>query len=267
MKKNINNRSDYLRQIAKEKTAVKLTQLLLVFSFLFLWEYAAYKNVIDPFIVSSPSRMVKMFITMAQSDLAVHIFYTVTETAVGFLLGVILGFAISVCLWFSSFASRVFAPFLVVLNSLPKIALGPVIIVWAGAGMSAIIVMAVAISLIVTVLELSGGFFTTDPNLIITVKSFGASSLECFRKIVFPYNIPVLFQSLKVNIGLSLVGVIAGEFLVSKAGLGYLIMYAGQVFKMDLVMMSVVILGAIAFAMYSLVSWLEKLAVRLINHI
>ena len=153
------------------------------------------------------------------------------------------------------------------LNSLPKIALGPVIIVWAGAGVSAIITMAVAISLIVTVMELSHGFYATDSGLLTTVKSFGATKWESFVRIVLPCNIPVLFQSMKVNIGLSLVGVIAGEFLVSKAGLGYLIVYAGQVFKMDLVMMSVVLLGVIAFVMYSAVSRLEKAVVKFINHI
>ncbi|MEG1895793.1 MAG: ABC transporter permease subunit, partial [Oscillospiraceae bacterium] len=195
-----------------------------------------------------------------------HIMVTVFETAVGFFLGVALGFVLSVLLWFSPFASRVCAPFLVVLNSLPKIALGPVIIVWAGAGMWAIIVMAVAISLIVTVLELSGGFAATDQNLLTTVKSFGAKKGQIFFKLVLPYNIPVLFQSLKVNIGLSLVGVIAGEFLVSKAGLGYLIVYAGQVFRMDLVMMSVIILGIIAFAMYKMVVACRQLVEKKINH-
>ncbi len=195
-----------------------------------------------------------------------HILITVLETFIGFLLGVILGILIAVLLWFSPFFNEIMAPFLVVLNSLPKIALGPVIIVWAGAGMSAIIVMAVAISLIVTVLELSGGFATTDKNLITTLVSFGATKKQVFLKVVLPYNVPVLFQSLKVNIGLSLVGVIAGEFLVSKAGLGYLIVYAGQVFKMDLVMMSVIILGIIAFAMYYLIVFIRQIVEKRINH-
>ncbi|MEG2192473.1 MAG: ABC transporter permease [Oscillospiraceae bacterium] len=267
MKKSIYSRRDYLRQIAREKTLVKLTQILSIVAFLLLWEFCAHRDIIDPFILSSPSRILRIFFVMAQSGLMTHILYTVLETAVGFSLGVIIGFSLAVWLWFSDFAHKVMAPFLVVLNSLPKIALGPVIIVWAGAGMSAIIVMAVAISLIVTVLELSGGFAATDTNLLITVKSFGAGRMECFTKIVLPYNIPVLFQSLKVNIGLSLVGVIAGEFLVSKAGLGYLIVYAGQVFKMDLVMMSVILLGIIAFGMYSGVNFLEKTVGKTINHI
>lgn len=267
MKNTVCSRSEYLAQIRRENIRIRTVQVLSVAALLAGWEMAAQLGLIDAFIVSSPVRMVKTFVQMARADLALHVMYTVGETVTGFLLGVAAGFFIAAALWFSPFLNRVFAPFLVVMNSLPKIALGPVIIVWAGAGVSAIITMAVAISLIVTVMELSHGFYTTDSGLLTTVKSFGATKWESFVRIVLPCNIPVLFQSMKVNIGLSLVGVIAGEFLVSKAGLGYLIVYAGQVFKMDLVMMSVVLLGVIAFVMYSAVSRLEKAVVKFINHI
>ena len=267
MSSNTQNRNEYLYQIKKKKQLISTTQILIIAVFIALWEYGAYKHWIDPFILSSPSRIIRIFIQMAHSGLATHILYTVGETLTGFCLGVIIGFFMAVWLWYSDFAHSVAAPYLAVANSLPKIALGPVIIVWAGAGMGAIITMAVAISLIVTVMELSHGFHNTDKNMLLTVESFGAGKAETFKKVVFPANIPVFFQSLKVNMGLSLVGVIAGEFLVSKAGLGYLIVYAGQVFKMDLVMMSVVLLGFIAFALYSIINGLEKLAVKMINHI
>ena len=157
-------------------------------------------------------------------------------------------------------------PFLVVLNSLPKVALGPVIIVWVGAGTSAIITMALAISLIVTVLEMLNGFLSTDKNIIKMATTFGATKLQVFTKVVFPSNISTLINALKVNIGLSLVGVISGEFLVSKAGLGYLIVYGGQVFKLDLVMTSVIVLGIVAAAMYQGVVLLEKLILRFVMH-
>lgn len=267
MKNTAYNRNQYLKRLKRENQLVRFFQISLVVIILVFWEFAAQIGIVDPFIVSSPVRIAETFFMMLKSGLVIHILYTVGETLAGFLIGVLLGLVIAVALWFSDFANRVFAPYLVVLNSLPKIALGPVIIVWAGAGAGAIITMAVAISLIVTVMELSHGFYSTDVNLLITVKSFGATKWESFKKIVMPYNIPVFFQSLKVNIGLSLVGVIAGEFLVSKAGLGYLIVYAGQVFKMDLVMMSVVLLGFIAFIMYSAVNYLEKVAKRLVNHV
>ncbi len=261
------SRQEYLQHIRQENRRVRFRQFFIVAALLGLWEMAAQTGIIDPFIVSSPSRMRMMFIRMAKADLPVHIMYTLGETFIGFGLGVLIGFVIAVGLWFSPLANRIFAPYLVVLNSLPKIALGPVIIVWAGAGAGAIITMAVAISLIVTVMELSHGFYATDKNLLTTVASFGADKKESFLKIVLPCNIPVLFRSLKVNLGLSLVGVIAGEFLVSKAGLGYLIVYAGQVFKMDLVMMSVVLLGFMAFGLYAAISLIEKTVVKFINHI
>ncbi len=267
MKNTSYSRIQYLKVLKRENQLVSFFQITLIVVILAFWEFAACSGIVDPFIVSSPIRIAKTFFSMLKNGLIIHVLYTVCETLVGFLIGVLLGLLIAVALWFSSFANRVFAPYLVVLNSLPKIALGPVIIVWAGAGASAIITMAVAISLIVTVMELSHGFYSTDVNLLITVKSFGATKWESFKKIVMPYNIPVFFQSLKVNIGLSLVGVIAGEFLVSKAGLGYLIVYAGQVFKMDLVMMSVVLLGFIAFIMYSAVNYLEKIAKKFLNHV
>lgn len=266
MKKVLSHREKYLEDVRKDKIRIKFVQLSVVAAFVLLWEWLTQAEYVDAFIFSSPSRIVKMTVTMAQSDLWYHILITVAETMAGFGIGVVLGLFIAVAMWFCPFAGRVAAPFLVVLHSLPKIALGPVIIVWAGAGAGAIIVMAVAISLIVTVLELSGGFDSTDKNLITTVQSFGATKTQVFLKVVLPYNIPVLFQSLKVNIGLSLVGVIAGEFLVSKAGLGYLIVYAGQVFKMDLVMMSVVILGVVAFVMYWAVSAVRRIVENKINH-
>jgi NitT/TauT family transport system permease protein len=194
-----------------------------------------------------------------------HIGVTALETIIGFLLGTIIGTLVAVILWWSDFISRVMEPFLVVLNSLPKIALGPVIIVWVGAGSQAIIVVALAISMVVTILEMLNGFINTDSEIIKMATTFGASRSQIFTKIVFPSNICTLFNSLKVNIGLSLVGVIAGEFLVSKAGLGYLIVYGGQVFQMDLVMCSVIILAVVAYLMYQGVAMLERYANRLMN--
>ena len=126
---------------------------------------------------------------------------------------------IAIVLWLSKFLSKVFEPFLVILNSLPKVALGPIIIIWVGAGTSSIIVMALAISLVVTILGILNGFLNTDPEKIKMARTFNANKLQILTKIVIPANIPTFISSLKINIGLSLVGVISGEFLVSKAGL------------------------------------------------
>jgi len=169
-----------------------------------------------------------------------------------------------VILWWSEFLSKVLEPYLVVLNSLPKVALGPVIIVWMGAGPGSIIVMALAISLIVTIMEVLNGFLTVDQNMIKLVQTFGANRFQILTKVVVPANFATIINSLKINVGLSWVGVIMGEFLVSKAGIGYLIIYGGQVFQLDLVMTSVIILALAATLMYQGVVYLERLLVK--NH-
>ena len=188
------------------------------------------------------------------------------ETLAGFFLGAAAGVLLAIALWWSPFVSRVSEPYLVVLNSLPKIALGPVIIILAGAGTRAIVFMALAISLVVTVLEMLSGFRDTDPGALRMASTFGATKRQTFCKVVLPYNIPTLFDSLKVNIGLSLVGVIAGEFLVSRAGLGYLIVYGGQVFRMDLVMASVILLAVVAALLYESVALAQKFVGKRFGH-
>ena len=256
----------YLLSIKKNKRKILFFQISVLIVFICLWELLARVGIIDEFITSSPSRIIDVFANGGQSQLLMHLSVTVFETLVGFSCGAILGVCIATILWWSPFLSKVSEPFLVILNSLPKIALGPIIIILVGAGTQAIIVMALAISLIVTVLEMLSGYLSTDRELITMAMSFGASRAQIFFKIIFPSNLRVLMNSLKVNIGLSLVGVIAGEFLVSKAGLGYLIVYGGQVFKMDLVMSSVIILALLAAVMYEGVVFLEKKLIRAIDH-
>lgn len=251
-------RKKYLNKVKKNKMLVILTQILILVGFLAIWEILANKDVIDSFITSQPSRIVKTFMNLKSNDLLMHTKVTVYETLVGFGLGTILGVAIAIILWWSKFLAKVSEPFLVVLNSLPKVALGPIIIIWAGSGTSAIITMAILISVIVTVLEMLNGYLKTDKEIIKMAKTFNCTKLQLLTKIIIPANIGTFINSLKVNIGLSLVGVISGEFLVSKAGLGYLIVYGGQVFKLDLVMTSVIILGIVAGVMYGGVLLFEK---------
>ncbi len=257
---------NYLKKLRQRKRMIVLIQISIVVLLTVLWEVLADVGVIDSFIMSQPSRIVNTFMNLSENELGLHLWVTCYETIVGFLLGVALGTLSAIILWWSPILSKISEPFLVVLNSLPKIALGPVIIIWVGAGTQAIIVMALAISLIVTILEMLNGFINTDTETIKMAQTFNANRMQIFTKIVFPSNIGTLFNSLKVNIGLSLVGVIAGEFLVSKAGLGYLIVYGGQVFKLDLVMTSVIILAVVAAVMYQCVVILEKLFTKTMKH-
>ena len=252
-KKNISeDRKKYLRKIKNNK----------IILFIALWEILARIGKIDSFITSQPSRIVKTFLNLTSNDLLRHLRITCIETLVGFLLGTTMGTIVAIILWWSPFISKVAQPFLVILNALPKVALGPVIIIWVGAGMPAIIVMALAISLIVTILDILNGLINTDKEKIRMAETFNASKFQILTKIVIPANISTLFNTLKVNIGLSLVGVISGEFLVSKGGLGYLIVYGGQVFKLDLVMTSVLILAIVAALMYESIVILEKRFVK-----
>lgn len=254
----LTERQKYLKEKKRYQVLVVLTQLGLLISLIVLWEVLANLGVIDSFITSKPSKMLATFIKMLSQDLPEHVWITCMETVIGFLLGTVLGTMIASILWWSPFLAKVFAPFLVVLNSLPKVALGPVIIVWVGAGMPAIITMALAISIVVTILDMLNGFMNTDKNKVKMVQTFGANKWQVFTKIVFPSNIATLLNVVKVNIGLSMVGVITGEFLVSKGGLGHLIVYGGQVFQLDLVMTSVVILAVVASVMYYAIVLLEK---------
>ncbi len=252
-------RSAYLKKRKQTKIFITTLRIGILLVLFFGWEIAARLGAIDAFIVSSPSRMFHTFMNLYHSgDLWLHVGTSVMETVVGFVLGTLLGTLIAVMLWWSEFLSRVLDPYLVVLNALPKTALGPIFIVWIGAGPASIIAMTLAISLIVTILDMHNGFLETDAEKIRLMQTLGATRVQILLKLVLPANFTTMINALKVNVGLSWVGVIMGEFLVSKAGLGYLIVYGSQVFKMDLVMTTVLILAAAAALMYQCILWLEK---------
>ena len=256
-------RREYLRKVRSGKISVRMTQVMILIIAIALWEILADAKIIDPFIASQPSRIIKTIAQLYnQGVLFQDIGITCLETIVGFIIGTVLGTFLAVILWWSKFLSKVTEPYLVILNSLPKIALGPVFIVWIGAGPAAIIVMTLAISLIVTILEVLNGFLGIDQEKIKLVQTFGGTKFQVLTKVLLPASLPTIINALKINVGLSWVGVIVGEFLVSKAGLGYLIVYGGQVFKLDLVMTSVIILGVAAAIMYQGVVYLEKLLVK-----
>lgn len=250
---------EFIRKEKSAKNAVLITRIIILISIFALWEAAAIMKWIDPFIMSQPSRVAKTIVNLSKDgSLFLHTGVTIYETIIGFLSGTILGTLIAIVLWWSDFTAKVLDPYLVVLNALPKTALGPIILVWVGGTTGSIIVMALLLSIIVTILNVYQSFRSCDEDKIKLLKTFGATKLQVLRKVVLPSSIPEMISTLKINVGLSLVGVIVGEFLVSKAGLGYLIIYGGQVFKMDLVMTSVIILAVAAALMYLSVAWIEK---------
>ncbi len=249
----------FLSRIQRRKTAVQLIQWSLLILFFLVWEIAANQGWIDPFIFSQPTRMAKAAIKMMQDgSLWTHIGTTLWETVAGFLLGTILGTLTAILLWWNRFISDVAEPYLVVLNSLPKTALAPIIIVWFGNTQKSIILVALLTSVVVTIMSVLNGFLQVDQEKIKLIQIFGGTKRQVLTKVVFPANIPCILNALKINVGLSFVGVIVGEFLVAQAGLGFLIIYGGQIFKLDWVMMSVMILAILAAAMYEAIALLEK---------
>lgn len=249
----------YLKKRRNNKFFITLMRVLLLIAFISIWEIASDFKWIDPFLTSSPSRILKTFISFYdEGTILRHTLVTCYETVLGFSLGTILGTLIAVILWWFPTINKILEPYLVVLNSLPKVALAPIIIFWVGTGTFAIIVIALLISVITTIISVLTGFNEVDNEKILLMKTFQASKIKILRYLIFPYSIPLLISALKINVGLSWVGVIMGEFLVAREGLGFLIVYGGQISQLDMVMMSIVILSIIAFLMYKIVAFMEK---------
>ncbi len=253
----------YLRDVKRRNTKIIITRLVILIVFFVLWEVAGYYKWIDPFLTSTPSRMWRSLIKIYnEGSLFKHIFVTCYETVLGFLLSTFLGAVIAILLWWSDFANKVLDPYIVVLNALPKVALAPIIIFWMGNGMKSIVLVAILISIVVTVISVLNGFKEVNEDKIKLLKTFGATKLQVLTHLIIPASVPTLISTLKINVGLSWVGVIMGEFLVSKSGLGFLIVFGGQIAQLDTVMMSIIILSILAYIMYEIVAVLEKKYVK-----
>ena len=249
----------YLKKIRKNKFLIRLSQLFIITTFIVIWQILADKGLINTFIFSSPKKIVNCIINLhIKGNLYNNILITVWETVFSFTLGTAIGLIIATIMWWNKFIAKVIDPYLTIINSLPKVALGPIIIIWAGAGMKSIILMALLISVIVTIISVYQGFIETDPIKIKLMKSLGANKFQTYTKLILPCSLSCIISALKINVSMSLIGVIMGEFLVSKEGIGYLIMYGSQVFNLDLVISGIFILCVIATLMYYLIVFLEK---------
>jgi NitT/TauT family transport system permease protein len=253
----------HVRAVRLRRLAVLAVQCLILLAVFGAWELAAATRVVDPFITSRPSAVARTLVELAgQGTLLEHVGLTLYESLLGFALGTVGGIAIAAAMWWWSFVSDVLDPYLVVLNATPKIALGPVFIIWLGVSLSAFVALAVSITLFITVLNVYTGFAGVDRGKLVVAAAFGASRWQQFRKVVLPASLPTLVATLKVNVGLALIGAIVGEFLGARAGRGHLIIYGQTIFSMSLVMTSVVLLTALAAAMYAAVYLLERRLLR-----
>ncbi len=251
----------YLCRLKRQNATVNLIRAFILIFTVFLWQTAADKGWINSVITSSPTKIAGTVAGMIKDgSIFRHIAVTLFETITGFTLATILGILTGSFLWAFPSAAKVTDPYLVVLNALPKVALGPLIILWAGAGTKAIIIMTLSISLISTVISVYSGLTSVSGETITLMRSFNADRLQILKFALLPASCRSIIGALKINVSLSWVGVIMGEFLVSKAGIGYLIMYGSQVFNLDLVMSGIIILCILAGGMYLLVNLFEKWA-------
>ena len=258
-----NEHYKYLKKIKTNQILVRVCQVLIIALFLFSWQLLADLKVINTFISSSPKEVVRTLINLHNTNnLYPHIGITVYETIISFTLGTLIGIFIATILWWNKFLAKVIDPYLTILNSLPKVALGPIIIIWAGAGMKSIIFMALLISVIITIINVYQGFIETDINKIKLMQSFKASKKQIYFKLLLPSSFSNIISALKINVSMALIGVIMGEFLVSKQGIGYLIMYGSQVFNLNLVITGVIILCIVSAVMYYLIAYIEKRLIK-----
>lgn len=249
----------FLRKAARQKRKILFLRILFFVIFIAIWEIATRLEWMDSFIFSSPSRIILCFVEMAKSHtIFYHIGVTLGETFLSFFLVIVIGILLAILLWWNETIAKVLEPYLVVLNSLPKTALAPVFIVWLGNNMKTIIVAAVSVAVFSTTITLYNTFLEMDPGKIKMIQTLGGSKKDILCKLILPGNIPAIISAMKVDIGLTLVGVIIGEFVAAKAGLGYLIIYGSQVFKLEYVLLSIVILCLISTGLYLFISFLEK---------
>lgn len=254
-----NEQKKYLKKLKLNKFKILLYQILIFVMFIILWQYLSDKNIINTFITSSPKNIVFTLKNLyINNNLLFHIWITAKETVISFIITTILSLIISIFLYNFKTLSKILDPYLTILNSLPKVALGPIIIIWIGANTKSIITMAILISIIVSIQTIYNGFENTDKLKIKLFKTFNASKLSILINVVIPENKKVILNTLKINISMCLIGVIMGEFLTSKAGIGYLILYGSQIFNLNLVMTGIFLLIIISILMYEFIIFITK---------
>ncbi len=257
-KHNISNQERFVREHRRHHHQVAAWRIFLFVFFLILWEISVNFGWIDAFFFASPSRVILCFVDLVlHQTLFLHIGITLLETLLSFLLVFFISLLVATLLWYSEKLSEVLEPYLVILNSLPKSALAPLFIVWLGTGMTTIIVAGISVAVFGSIISFYTGFQQISREKITLIYTLGGQKKDAFRKVVLPGSIPILISTAKVNIGLSLVGVIIGEFLAARRGLGYLIIYGSQVFRLNMVITSIIILCIIAMSFYKVIQYME----------
>ncbi len=255
---------NYLKKRKKERILVAISQISIFVLFIILWEVSSRLKWINTFLTSSPTSIINTTISLFNSNnLFNHIGVTLYETIISFILSTIIGIVVASILWWNKFLSKVIDPYLTILNSLPKVAMGPILIIWIGANTNSIVFMALLISTIISIITILNGFNNTDKTKIKLMKSLNASKWQTYKILILRGNMNTIISSLKINVSMCLIGIIMGELLVSKEGIGYLIMYGSQVFNLNLVMTGIILLAIISYILYFVISYIEK---KLVYH-
>lgn len=250
---------DFLQNVKRTQNKVRTLQIFVVLFFLAFWQICSSTKIINPFIFSSPSRiLVTLWDMLKTGFIFPHVGITLAETFLSFILVLAISIGGSILLWWNKTFSSVMEPFLVVLNSLPKSALAPLLLVWFGATMKMILITAISVVVFGSILTIYTGFKETEPDKLMLIRTLHGNKWHMLKLVVIPESIPLLFGVMKSNIGLCLVGVIIAEFMGARRGLGYLIIYSSQVFKLDWLLMSVFLLCLMAMGLYGLLGKMEK---------
>ena len=255
MDKYSNEHKLFLKKIKCENKLILLFRISIFIIFLFIWQFLSYKNIINTFLFSSPYNiLITIYKLYINGNLLCNISITFMELLISFILSCFLGILIASIMWWNKFFCRIIEPYINIINSLPKVALGPLIIIWFGANYKSIIIMSLLISLFIIIINNYQSFISTNDNYIIMAKSFGASKWQIYKYIILPCNFSNIISTFKISISMNLIGVIMGELLISKKGLGYLIMYGSQIFNIDLVISCIFVLGIISVFLYYFIS-------------
>lgn len=255
--------NEYIQKYKRNKVMIILIQISLLLFFILIWELAAHLNIIDPFIFSKPSKIFSLFAEyLASNELIIHTLVSTYEVILGLIIGTSLGIVIAIILFQYPFISKILDPYLIVFNALPKTALAPILIIWVGANIKGIIVVSISISLIITIINALNAFNNVEEEKIKLLKTFGANKAQILRYLILPANINEILNIIRINIGMSWIGVIVGEFIVSKRGLGYLITYGTQIFRLDIVMMGIVTLAIVTMLMYKTLNLIAKIFIK-----
>ena len=239
--------------------AIVTTQFGILVVIIAAWEIASTTGLISAFFWSQPSAIWHtLIIFVTEGNAWVDIGFTFRSTIFGFLLGTTVGSLFGLSFWWSRNYAAIVQPYIICFESIPKLALAPLIILVFGLGLSSKVAIAFALTFVISTLTTFAGVKALDPDGERLFYSLGATRWQVFRKLVMPFCLPWIISVLRVNIGLALTGAIVGEFIASQHGLGRAILYAGQTYDIALVWVAVLVLSTLAVIMYATVSWIES---------